>query len=79
MNLITKIWVTLLIAVVLVISIFVSFFLFLGILFVALLTVPYMWYLQWKAKKELEKMNIEYEIIEIKEIEEGKRKKDEYC
>ncbi len=79
MNLITKIWITLLIAVILVISIFISFFLFLGILFVVLLTVPYMWYLQWKAKKELEKMNIEYEIIEIKEIEEGKRKKDEYC
>ncbi len=78
MNLITRIWITLLIGVVLVFSIFISFFLFLAVLFVAIITIPYIWYLQWKTKKELEKMNVEYEIIEIKELQEGKKRENEY-
>ncbi len=78
MNLITKIWITLLIGVLLVFSIFISFFLFLAVLFVALITLPYIWYIQWKTKKELEKMDVEYEIIEIRQIQEGDKRKNEY-
>jgi uncharacterized membrane protein len=78
MNLITKIWITLLIGILLVFSIFISFFLFLAVLFVALITLPYIWYIQWKTKKELEKMDIEYEIIEIRQIQEGDKRKNEY-
>ncbi len=79
MNLITKVWIAILIGIVLVFSIFISFFLFLAILSVTLITIPYILYLQWKAKKEIEKMNIEYEVIDVWEIDEGKKNRDEYC
>ncbi len=68
MNLITKIWIFLVLGIVLLFSIFISFFLFLAVLVIVAITVPYILYIQWKAKKELEKVSKEYEIIEIKKL-----------
>jgi len=54
-NLITKVWFYFIIGVVLITSLFVSFFIFLAVLLVLLITVPFIIYLNWKAKKDFER------------------------
>ncbi len=51
-NLITKVWFYFIIGVVLVTSLFVSFFVFLAVLLVIFITIPYLMYINWKAKKD---------------------------
>jgi Zn-dependent membrane protease YugP len=70
---ITKLWLILLFATVLALSLIFSVFLFAAVLILALITVPYVFYLKWKAKKDLEE--IEKEWIEAEyEWEEKKMK-----
>ncbi len=75
-NTFTKIWVFIVLGIALVVSIFISFFLFIAILLIALITVPYLWYIQWKTKKELEKMDVEYKVVEIKKLEKEVKSED---
>ncbi len=64
-NVITKIWIFILLSVALVVSFTISIVLFIAVGIIILLTIPYYFYLKWKAKKELEKTFIDAEIIEI--------------
>ena len=56
MNILTKVWFYLVVGLVLFASIFISAFLFLLVLVIVLITIPYALYLNWKAKKEFEKI-----------------------
>ncbi len=56
MNLLTKIWFYFVLGIVLLFSLFISFFVFLAILLVIAVTIPFVIYLNYRAKKELEKI-----------------------
>ncbi|SNZ02400.1 hypothetical protein SAMN06265182_0111 [Persephonella hydrogeniphila] len=56
MGVLTKIWFYFVLATVLIISFFISMFVFLAVLLIISITIPFALYLNWKAKKELEKM-----------------------
>jgi len=55
MNLVTRIWFYFVLGIVLVVSFFVSFFIFIAVLLVIAVTIPFVIYLNYRAKKELEK------------------------
>ncbi|WP_457638794.1 hypothetical protein [Persephonella sp.] len=57
-NFITKIWFYTLIAVLLISALFFSVFVFFVALVLILITVPYIFYIRWKAKKELEQFDV---------------------
>lgn len=56
MNILTKIWFYLITGLAIFASLFISVFLFLFILIAVIITVPFAFYLNWKAKKEFEKI-----------------------
>ncbi len=62
-SILTKIWIFLFVAAVLAISLVFSVFLFAAVLVIAAITIPYVYYLKWKAKKEMKK--IEKDWIEV--------------
>ncbi|NPA52277.1 MAG: hypothetical protein GXO22_05235 [Aquificae bacterium] len=70
-NLITKIWIFLLASIIIVLGILVSIFFLVALLFIVIITVPYVLYLRWKAKKEFDRY---YSDIKI----EKKYLKDNY-
>jgi Flp pilus assembly protein TadB len=73
----TKIWLFLLVAAVLAISLLFSVFLFAAVLVIAVITIPYVYYVKWKAKKEVEK--IEKDWIEAEyTCEPEKKLKDRF-
>ncbi|WP_456392580.1 hypothetical protein [Persephonella sp.] len=65
----SKIWFYLVLAVVLLVSVFVSVFIFFAVLVVIALTVPYVLYLQWKARKAVEDIDIKTKVRkQLKEL-----------
>ncbi len=68
-NFITKLWIFLLVSIVVALGIFVSVFFLIAVLFILMITIPYVYYLKWKAKKEFEKY-YNYETRTRKMLEE---------
>ncbi len=66
-NLITKIWILLLVSIIVALGIFVSVFFLIAVIFILMITVPYIYYLRWKAKKEFERY---YDVEKRKMLEE---------
>jgi len=66
-NIITKIWIFLLVSIIIALGIFVSVFFLIAVIFILMITVPYVYYLRWKAKKEFERY---YDIEKRKMLEE---------
>ena len=56
MNFVTKVWFYIIAGLVLFASIFISALLFILVLTIILITIPYALYLNWKTKKELEEV-----------------------
>ncbi len=54
-SLITRIWIFLLVSIIIALGIFVSIFFLVAVIFILAITVPYVLYMRWKAKKEFEK------------------------
>jgi len=64
----TKVWMFLLFVVVLVLAFSLTLIVLIGAGILALLTLPYILYVRWKAKKELEKESIwEVKVEKFKE------------
>ncbi|WP_457625925.1 hypothetical protein [Persephonella sp.] len=56
MGILTRVWFYFVLGTVLIVSFFISVFVFLAVLLIVLITIPFAIYLNWKAKKELEKI-----------------------
>ena len=71
---ITKIWLFLLLIAILAIAFSISIIVLIGVGVVLILTIPYVFYLKWKAKKQLEKNGIfETKIIKIEKIDNNEK------
>jgi len=66
---ITKLWIFLLLIAILAIAFSISLIVLIGVGIILLFTIPYVFYLKWKAKKQLEKSGIyEANVIKIEKI-----------
>ncbi len=74
---ITKIWLFVVAAVVLALSLLFSAVLFISILALLVVSLPYFLYLKWKAKKELDNINQEWIDVEFT-CETEKKLKDRF-
>jgi len=76
-SIITRIWLFLILAAVLALSLVFSVFLFAAILIISVITIPYFYYIKWKSKKEMGK--IEKDWIEVEyTCETDKQIKDKF-
>lgn len=67
---ITKLWLFLLLIAILAIAFSISIIVLIGVGIVLLFTIPYILYLKWKAKKQLEKNGIyEAKIIKVERVD----------
>ncbi len=70
-NLITKIWLFLLLSIIIALGIFVSVFFLVAIVFILIITVPYVLYIKWRAKKEFKRYYFENKALKENYMEDS--------